>query len=44
MGFREISCPKSGDQYRDDNQKVLEKTVDLKEIKKMRRYMQIGIN
>ena len=33
-----------GDQYRDDNQKVLEKTVDLKEIKKMRRYMQVGIN
>ena len=33
-----------GDQYRDDNQKVLEKIVDLKEIKKMRRYMQVGIN
>ena len=33
-----------GDEYRDDSKEVLLKEVDLKEIKKMRRYMQVGIN
>ena len=33
-----------GDEYRDDNKEVLSKEFDLKEIKKMRRYMQVGIN
>jgi len=33
-----------GDEYRDDSKEVLSKELDLKEIKKMRRYMQVGIN
>ncbi len=33
-----------GDQYRDDSKEVLIKELDLREIKKMRRYMQVGIN
>jgi len=33
-----------GEEYRDDNKIVLEKNVDLSEIKKMRRYMRVGIN
>jgi predicted amidohydrolase len=33
-----------GDEYRDDNKVLLEKNVDLSEIKKMRRYMRVGIN
>ncbi|MEA3554452.1 MAG: carbon-nitrogen hydrolase family protein [Campylobacterota bacterium] len=33
-----------GDEYRDDSKEVLTKELDLKEIKKMRRYMQVGIN
>ena len=32
-----------GDSYEDDNLEVLEKEVDLKEIKKMRRYLNIGL-
>jgi len=33
-----------GEEYRDDNKIVLGKNVDLSEIKKMRRYMRVGIN
>ena len=33
-----------GDEYRDDSKEVLSKELNLKEIKKMRRYMQVGIN
>jgi predicted amidohydrolase len=33
-----------GDEYRDDSKTILEKKVDLSEIKKMRRYMRVGIN
>jgi len=33
-----------GEEYRDDNQEVLSKIIDLKDIKKFRRYMQVGIN
>ncbi|MBD3841813.1 MAG: carbon-nitrogen hydrolase family protein [Campylobacterales bacterium] len=32
-----------GEEYRDDNLEILEKTLDLKQIKTMRRYMQVGI-
>lgn len=32
-----------GDEYRDDNMEVLEKMIDLNEIKKMRRYLPVGI-
>jgi len=32
-----------GDEYRDDSKSILIKKVDLSEIKKMRRYMNIGI-
>jgi len=32
-----------GDQYRDDNLEVLEKEINIKEIKKMRRYLPVGI-
>ncbi len=33
-----------GDEYRDDSKEVISKELDLKEIKKMRRYMKVGIN
>ena len=33
-----------GDEYRDDLKEVLKKELHLNEIKKMRRYMQVGIN
>jgi predicted amidohydrolase len=33
-----------GHEYRDDSLEVLSKKIDLLEIKKMRRYMQVGIN
>ena len=33
-----------GDEYRDDSKEVLIKELDLNEIKKMRRYMKVGIN
>lgn len=33
-----------GDEYRDDSKTILQKNVDLFEIKKMRRYMKVGIN
>ena len=32
-----------GDEYRDDSKSVLTKEIDLSEIKKMRRYMSVGI-
>jgi len=32
-----------GNSYRDDSKTILQKNVDLREIKKMRRYMNIGI-
>ena len=32
-----------GKEYRDDKLKILQQKINLKEIKKMRRYMNIGI-
>ncbi len=32
-----------GEEYRDDTKEILTKSIDLKDIKKMRRYMQVGI-
>jgi len=32
-----------GEEYRDDSKEVLSKIIDLKDIKKFRRYMQVGI-
>jgi omega-amidase len=32
-----------GQEYRDDNQEIIQKRIELNQVKKMRRYMQVGI-